>query len=432
MKVRAKVKLYKHQADFILSKHPRPALISGYGGGKTYAAVHKTLYLLKLRNTKAFIFYAAPTYDLIYSTYYPVLIEAFDRYNISYTEDKKYHSIKVTTPELKGVIKLVSLDKYKNLVGFTATDGILDEFDVLPLDRQKAIWTRALARLRGCENGTLSITTTPEGHKYCYMLKKQGIISQITASTRDNKSLPESFINDLLNCYDEAHVQMYVEGQYVNLAGLRAMYNYREELLIDPIPREQIPHNLIVGMDFNVDPFCLTVSFLNEKSELITFDYLYIVNAGGADGYDSYTDKTMMLLLQRYPNQWYRANIDDTVDRVFHITIAPDMTGNQRETQSKFTDIGILRKYMVEIVGTRNPAPSIRLKIANIAMQKGLWKVTKNCEKLIQDFEMCVTDEHGELVKKDRMLTHMLDAATYPVFEQFKELLLNYRKGIAI
>lgn len=433
MKVKAKIKLYPHQYEYVMSKASRVQLIAGYGAGKTFAQVQKTFYLLKLRKGKAYIFYAAPTYDLIYSTYYLLLIEHLEKYHIKYHEDKIHHSILIDTPELRGTIKLVSMEKYKNLIGFTATDGILDEFDVLSLERQKAIWKNALARLRGDDNGTLSITTTPEGHKYCYMLQKAGKIKQITAATTDNKSLPQSFIDDLYECYDEAHIQMYVEGQYVNLAGLRAMYNFRESQLIAPVLREQLPPNLIVGMDFNVDPFCLTVSFLNKKGELITFDNMKIRNAGGADGYDSFTDKTMMILLQKYPNNFYKANIDKTVDRTFDITIMPDMTGNQRETQAKFTDIGILKRYMVNVVGDRNPPVGSRLKVANIALQKGLWKVTNNCEHLIQDFEMCVTDEHGEL-KKDPSgeLTHMTDAATYPVFNLFKHLLFDTKKGTMI
>ena len=430
MKVRAIVKLYKHQHEYVMSMHSRPAIIAGYGAGKTFANVQRTLRLLKLRNGKAFIFYAAPTYDLIYSTYYPELIETLDKYRIRNHEDKQHHCIHIDTPELKGTIKLVSLEKYKNLIGFTATDGILDEFDTISIDRQRQIWTRALARLRGAENGTLSITTTPEGYKLCYELHKAGKIKQITASTTDNKSLPESFINDMMDCYDDAHIAMYVNGQYVNLAGLRAMYNYREDMLIDPISQENIPHNLTVGMDFNVDPFCLTVSFTNANGEKITFDELYIHNTGGAGGYASFTDKAMMLLLQRYPNLWYQQNVDKTVGKVYDVSVRPDMTGVARKTASNITDITILKKYGVSVIGTSNPPVSSRIKIANIAMQKGLWKVAANCKHLIESMETCVTDEHGELVKpKNDMNTHMLDAVTYDVFQDFSQLIFKKQAG---
>jgi len=425
MKVRAIIGLYAHQTEYVQSEHPRPAIVAGYGSGKTFANVMRTLYLLEKRHGKAFIFYAAPTYDLIYSTYYLELIDTLDKYGIKYHEDKQHHSILIDTPELKGTIKLISLEKYKNLIGFTATDGILDEFDVISVERQEPIWTRALARLRGAKDGTLSITTTPEGHKLVYKLFKSGKIKQITASTEDNKSLPESFIRDMYDCYDEAHIQMYIKGQYVNLAGLRAMYNYREELLIAPIAPEAIPHNLTVGMDFNVDPFCLTISYMDKDGNKITFDELYIRNAGGADGYASFTDKAMMLLLQCYPNLWYQQNIDKDVPKIYTIAIAPDMTGVARKTQSNITDITILRKYGCQIIGTSNPPVSSRIKVANIAFQKGLWKVTKNCTHLIEDMEMCVTDDYGELKKEDEDRTHILDAVTYDVFQDFKHLIFK-------
>jgi len=442
MKVRAKISLYPHQYEYVTSKHPRCSIIGGYGSGKTYANIQRTMYLLKLRQGKAYIFYAAPTYDLIFSTYYPDLINTLDSYCIKYHEDKQHHTIIIDTPELHGTIKLISLEKYKNLIGFTATDGILDEFDVIAVNRQREIWTRALARLRGCDNGTLSITSTPEGHKLCYELHKAGTIKQITASTTDNKSLPASFIDDMMLCYDEAHVAMYLNGQYMNLAGLRAMYNYREHDIIPPVDTDSIPINLTVGMDFNVDPFCLTVSYMKpakyengimiERERKITFDEFYIHNAGGCDGYGSFTDKAMMLLLQRYPNQWYKSNIDNTVEKVYNIDIRPDMTGKHRSTSSNITDLTILKKYGCTISGTVNPPVSSRLKIANIALQKKLWSVTSNCVNLIKDMEMCVTDEHGDLLKdntvsKDR--THMLDAVTYDVFQEYREELFKKPQG---
>ena len=87
-----------------------------------------------------------------------------------------------------------------------------------------------------------------------------------------------------------------------------------------------------------------------------------------------------------------------------------------------------MKKYGITIRGTSNPLACTRLKVANAALQKGLWLVTRNCENLIRDFEMCVTDEFGELKKKgiDSDRTHMLDATTYDVFQSFKELI--YKK----
>jgi len=428
MKVKAILGLYPHQMQYVTGKHKHNCICAGYGSGKTYANVMRTLYLLELRKGKAYIFYCAPTYDIVSSTYYPLLIETLELLNIRYHEDKAHRLILIDTPELKGTIKLISLENFKYLVGFTATDGILDEFDVLPQSRQKPIWVRALARLRGCQDATLSITTTPEGHKYTYELYKSKKIHQITASTTDNKSLPASFVEDLMDSYDDAHVAMYINGQYVNLNGLRAMYNYDERQLIDPIDISQIPQNINIGVDFNVDPFCISVSYMDANGKKITFDELFIRGAQGCDGYASFTDRAMMLLLQRYPNLWYQQHIDPSVSKIYNIEARPDMTGNARKTLGNMTDHIIMKKYGITIKGTSNPLASKRITIANIAMQKGLWLVTRNCENLIKDMEMCVTDEHGEFQKTgiDKERTHMLDATTYDVFQTFQELI--YRK----
>ena len=428
MKVKAKVKLYPHQYKYVMCKHPRPAIVAGYGAGKTYSNVRRTLRLLEMRKGKAFIFYAAPTYDLIYSTYYIELIDTLMLYGIKYHEDKAHHSIIIDTPELRGTIKLISMERYVNLIGFTATDGILDEFDTLSVKRQKEVWKRALARLRGCDNGTLSITTTPEGYKLVYELWKAGQIEQITASSEDNKSLPDSFIQDMYDCYDDAHIQMYIKGNYVNLAGLRAMYNFKAEHLLDPVDISKLPHRLTVGMDFNVDPFCMTVSYTDANGCKITFDEFYIRNAAGCDGYASFTDKAMNMLLAKYPNQEFVMQRSMPQERIYDVSIRPDMTGSARKTQSNITDINIIRKYGCQIVGTHNPLVSARLKIANMAMANGLWKVTKNCVNLIKDMELCVTDEYGELMKDDKDRTHILDAATYDVYQDYKHLLFKPRK----
>ena len=421
----ARFSLYPHQGEYVTSKHPHPALVGGYGSGKTYSNIHRTLNLLERRNkekVKPFIFYAAPTYDIINTTYYPDLIEMLELLEIEYTENKALKQIIVTQKKLAGKIKLVSLDNFKYLVGFNATDGILDEFDVIPHSRQEATWTRSLARLRGCDNATLSISTTPEGYKYVYQLAAEGKIHQITAATSDNKHLPNSYIQDLLNNYDEQHIEMYFKGRYVNLTGLRALYNYKRDALIEPIPYSELPNTLTVGMDFNVDPFCATMScFMG--SQKITFDEFYVRNTGGASGYESYTDKTANMILSKYPNNYYNKHVlNGTAKRTFDIVIRPDMTGGARKTAAGLTDINILKKYNLTIEGSRNPIVSERLKVSNIALSKGSWMITKNCKELVKDCEFVVTDKYGEIQDDDKLRGHLLDAVTYDVFRDFHKV----------
>lgn len=428
-RIKPVIKLFPHQYEYVTSSHLHPAIIAGYGSGKTYANIQRILALLERRHGKAYIFYAAPTFDLISSSFLPAFLETLDSYGIKYKTNKQEHLITILDKEIAGVVKYLSLDNYKHLVAFTATDGILDEFDVIQYDRQKPIWTRALARLRGCKDATLSITSTPEGFKFCYELQQAGKIKQIKAKSTDNKSLPESFIEEMLSNYDEAHQQMYINGEYVNLTGLQAIYAFSRDKAIPELLPSEVPSSLTVGMDFNVDPFCMTISCMMNGNK-ITFDELFIRNQYGSGNYASFTDKAMMILLQRYPNQWYKQHIDSTVERVFDIAIRPDWTGDHRKTVGNLTDIEIIRKYGVRIDGTANPSVLTRLKVANVAMNTGRWFVCENCVNLIKDLEMCVTDSYGELVKtKEKERTHLLDAVTYDTAIEFMHLVLKPQKG---
>jgi len=422
------ITLYPHQHDYVMSKHLHPAIIAGYGSGKTYANIQRILHLLEIRKGHAFIFYAAPTYDLINSSFLPDFLETLELYGIRYKANRQEHTITITEPTLKGIIKYISLDNYKNLVAFNATDGILDEFDILTYERQKAVWVRALARLRACEDATLSITSTPEGFKLCYELYTAGKIRQIQASTRDNKSLPQSFIDEMMDNYDAPHQAMYIEGNYVNLNGLRAIYAFDRSRVIPAVWPDEIPHDLTVGMDFNVDPFCMTISYMTKDGIKITFDEFFIRNLGNSSPYASYTDKALNMLLTKYPNRYYNLNMIKG-DKHFNIKVRPDMTGNARDTTGNLSDLAILKQYELPYEGQHHLPVPTRLMVANTAMNTGKWLITENCKELIKDLDQVVTDSHGEIQKGDDMRTHLLDAVTYDVYMEFKHLVFKPQRA---
>jgi len=83
------IKLYPHQLEYVTSEHLHPSLISGYGSGKTFANIQRILALLERRKGKAFIFYAAPTFDLINSSFLPDFLETLDTYGIRYKTNKQ-------------------------------------------------------------------------------------------------------------------------------------------------------------------------------------------------------------------------------------------------------------------------------------------------------------------------------------------------------
>ena len=430
--IKAQAKLYKHQAQFVNTAHLYPALVGGYGSGKTFSGIRRFLKLAEMRNKQGIkdplFFYGAPTRELIDTIFLLELEETLQGYGIPYKHDQKGHIFYVYSKDFPFRIKLLTLDKdnWRRIIGFEATDGWLDEFDILPIKHQPEIWRKCIGRLRKCDKATLAITTTPEGHKYVYQLHEEKKIELITASSDDNKSLPQSYLDELEANYDEQHIKMYKHGEFVNLAGMQAIYQFKRSRLIDPLNYDDLPENLTVGIDFNVDPFCLTVSAMIDGVK-ITFDCFYIRNLAGAGSYESYTDKAMNILLAKYPNQFYNENyLDKNAKRVFKLEARPDMTGGARKTSARTTDLKIIRKYMLTIKGTYNPLVSERLNVANISMAKEQWKITSNCTELIKDLEYVVTDQYGELVKDDsgqgRYRGHLLDAVTYDVYHEFKHI----------
>jgi len=427
-KLVARVKLYPHQYEFINSDHPFTVLLGGYGSGKTFTVIRKIFECLQRRNRELvahpYVVYGAPTYDLVNTIWYPDFIQFLEEMQIRYDEEKKNRSIYIKEPGLKGTVKYLTLNNPERIIGFNATDILYDEFEILPIKKQDIAWKNGLARLRGCENGTLSIATTPEGHKKIYQLHNDGKIHLIRASTTDNKTLPQSYIDELFNNYDDLHQQMYINGEFVNLAGTKAIYQFKREDLLPAVDPSEIPDDLTVGMDFNVDPFCSTISGFFSGVKL-TFDEFYLRNLGGTGGYESYTDKTCHHILDKYPNHYWWANkLNQDIKRRYHsIKVRPDMTGGARKTSAGITDIDILRRYGFEVEGSRsNPYVPDRLKICNVAMAKGIWKITDNCKELIKDLESVIVDEHGEIVKGDNMRTHLLDAATYDAYRCFYQL----------
>lgn len=427
MGLAANVELYDHQADFVETDHLHPAIIGGYGCGKTFAVIMRILERIRLRNeqkvSNPLIAYGAPTHDLVNTIFLPDFLNMLRMMRIKFDEHKGDRMIVLKNRGLKGTVKYLTLNNPERIVGFSAADIIYDETGILPMKTQALAWKNGLARLRQCDGGTLAIATTPEGLKKEYELIEEGKLQLINASTLQNKHLPQSYIDELISNYDEQHQQMYVHGKFVNLMGSKAIYQPVE--YIEPLKPDETPHEITLGIDFNVDPFCVAVSGF-VKGVKITFDEFYIRNLGGADGYASYTDKAMGIVLQRYPNlYWREAKKMPMQTNCYNITARPDMTGGARKTAAGITDIQIINKHGITLDPTSqsNPYVTDRLKISNIAIAKGLWKITKNCEQLKKDVDNVVTDEFGEIIKEDKMRTHMLDAVTYDVYRDFYKLL---------
>jgi hypothetical protein len=129
----------------------------------------------------------APTYGILEDVNIPDFREIFDQFNIKHGYNKTRNKITVNQGSFTGEVWFRSADKPERIVGFDATDFIIDEYDILKPPKQRELWRKIIARIRGCKDATGAISTTPEGFRETYTLfEKKKIGPLFRAKTTDN------------------------------------------------------------------------------------------------------------------------------------------------------------------------------------------------------------------------------------------------------
>ena len=405
------VRVLEHQEKYAKLTDTYCAMVSGFGAGKTIGMIWRAINLAKRRRKqkiKPVICIITPTYGEIRDTVRPKLIEELQTNKIAYVERKQEK--KIILPAFgMAEIWFRSASKPERIVGFDATDMLLDEFDLInTVDQQEEVWNKCLGRLRKTKDFSLGVTTTPEGYKLTYQkFKKEKIGTLMQLNTADNIYLPDEYIENLKDQYDTLLVEQYVNGKFVNIKGHRAYYAFdRDKQQI----KEYKPkgRELIIGWDFNVDPMSITIGQL-KNNKIIFFDEIKI--------HDANTYKGCETLLEKYPNDYWQGRTGKTSR--WNLIAFPDQTGRARKTSAIRSDIQILKKYGIEVEGRSNDFQRVRLNATNGALSNSKVYITENCVDTIEDLEQTITDQHGNIDKTDSKRTHFSDAFSYPVSRIF-------------
>ncbi|MCB1318536.1 MAG: terminase family protein, partial [Leptospiraceae bacterium] len=242
-------------------------IVGGFGSGKSQSVVYRAMTALKERNY-ATVVIVAPSYSLLQDVNIPDFEQIFAFYNIRYEHLKSQRRFIVNSGNLTGEIWFRSADRPEKIVGFDATDIIIDEFDIIKVSKQKELWRKCLGRLRGDDHTTLSIATTPEGFRETYRLfQKERIGPLIRAKTTDNIFLPADYVQSLFDQYDEQLVNQYVNAQFVNINGLMAYYAFDRDRNHRRTEADEWKRyeTIGVGMDFNVSKMCAMLFIHDSK-----------------------------------------------------------------------------------------------------------------------------------------------------------------------
>ena len=412
-KVKAKLKLLNHQYEFINSSAPFPALVGGYGCGKTESLLYRAMNLI-FKNGPLFKKYNAgvytigiyePTFDLVTLILYPRFEELLSLFNIEYTLNKTEKIISL--PLLNAKIILRTMENPEKIVGYETSDAIIDELDTLKEENAENVFNKILARNRkskpdGAFN-SIGVTTTPEGFKFVYktwqLTKNPDKYVIIKGKTKDNIFLPEDYIQNLMEKYPANKLKAYLEGEFVNLNGntVYDTFNREDNNFEYIVNKNDVLH---IGMDFNVGKMSAVISVIKGK-QMFVFDEIFGV-----------LDTPAMI---REINRRYSG---------YRIYIYPDASGSSRKSvDASKSDLNLLREHFIVKARSKNPGVknrvmSVQTMFLNMKGERNLFINIKKCKNLVDNLEQQVYDANGDPDKSSGQ-DHMLDALGYCVYWNF-------------
>jgi hypothetical protein len=386
------------QFDYITAIDQFPALVAGFGAGKTEAAIKRAI-IGKLQYPSLNRGFYEPTYDLVRMIAFPRFEEALTELDIPY---KLYKSpLNYIEIENAGKIFFRSMDTPSRIIGYEHADADVDELDTLKVNDAAEVWRRIQSRNRqkklDGKLNTIGVTTTPEGFKFVYQTWKRDPKKGyriIQAPTKSNPHLPDGYIESMKASYPTQLINAYLNGDFVNLTS-GTVYNQFDRKLNNTSRVWDGHEPVYIGMDFNVGKMSAIIH-VKDKGKPIAIDE--IVNA-----YD--TPDMINIINSRYKSCTIR--------------VYPDSAGTQRRSvNASVTDIAELENAgFLCIYHPQHPRVKDRVNAMNRAFCSSdgkrdyLVNIDK-CPTYADNLEQQVWTENGEPDKKQGK-DHTNDAGGY-------------------
>tara|TARA_Y100001963_G_scaffold159929_1_gene266250 strand:+ start:1637 stop:2911 length:1275 start_codon:yes stop_codon:yes gene_type:complete len=411
-----KYKVFKHQNKFIRTKEKFPALVAGYGSGKTFALCLKAIIELG-RNPGKIVLLAEPTFPMMRDVLQPTLEELLKDLGFAFKYVAGETKYNISWKNGYGSIILRSAENWKRWAGLNLAAFGIDEAALLKTDHA---WKMGISRLRDGYHLTGFTTTTPEGFNWHYDYWKKNPKSGyklFNGRTTDNKYLPQEFIDSLLDNYDAKLVKAYLNGEYVNMQHGQAYYMFDRRKNVKPTlynPDKKI----IFCIDFNVEPMCgCIIQVYKEHPKIRVIDEIVITHQGENE---LMTERIVRILKAKYPKSKYdKADVFKRHPIRDNYICYPDPSGQAKSTSAKATDHDILRRGGM-LVKAKKHAPYVVDRLNSVNKAFDTMVVDPRCKALIQDFEQVALKEHTrELDKSNPQLTHMSDAIGYFIDYEF-------------
>ena len=407
--VQAKVNkdLLPHQEKFCSdTKHRKLALVCGFGAGKTYALVSKSIILASM-NVGCISAIFEPTAPMLRDILMRTMNELLEEWEIPFTfRASPLPEYQLQFKEGIHTILLRTILTYQRLRGQNLCAVGFDEADTVNKRDAEQAMNMALARLRSGKVQQFYATTTPEGHSWAFDTFEKNAKADtrlIKAKSTDNPFLPEGFVDSLLENYPPQLIQAYLNGNFCNLTTGQVYdkFNRSEHVLAnEPFVDDNEP--LRIGIDFNIGNMNAVIG-VAVGNKFMVIDEI-------AKSHD--TDSIAKEIRGRFPfNKIY---------------IYPDASGGNRSTNASKTDIQILESHgFINQSALSNPP--VRDRVNSVqgmflnAKGENRLMISKKAVKLIECLELQSYNERGE-PDKDAGYDHMNDALGYITWRLFNPL----------
>ena len=403
------IELSDPQYEFLTSAKKHTGFVAGFGSGKSFIGTLKALMKI-IENGIPKVAYYLPTYGDIRDIAFDGFPTVCDMLGYDFKLNKSDKELRLYDNGKEiGMVMFRNMSEPESIVGYQVGYSLLDETDILPLEKMDKAFKKILGRNRLvvpvkdedliqeykdtgivpegtylhqetellCWINSIDVAGTPEGFKWFYTRFDENFKPDsdmlVRASTYSNlHNLPDDFIETMRQEYTEELFNAYVNGLFVNLTtGSIFSYFDREKHHSDEVLNDY--EELIIGQDFNIGA-CISIVYVRRGDKIIA-----------VDEYSSYDTRGVIEnTKERYPN------------RVYYFY--PDASGNNRKTNASETDIQMLQSEGFTVfVNSQNPAVKDRINITNNLFDKGRLLVnTKKCPSLTKALEQHSYDEKGD------------------------------------
>jgi hypothetical protein len=382
-----KVQLTEPQAEFVFSDKAYPAMIAGFGSGKSQAATLRLVHLAA-SDPGIDVSHFFPTYRLAKRRGFTGAIEHLRKLRIPYKVNKS--DLTIHLPSLDSTIYLETYSDPDAIVSFEVAHIVVDELDTLPKEQAEYVWQKIVERARQqckhpCGNTIGCVTTPDQGTGgFCYETWGDGQhidngYHYIKAGTRSNKFLPPGYADQIALNYDPIMAEAFLEGSWVSFTRNKVYHFFNRTKHHTDRALTDADTVLHVGLDFNVGGTCASVWLIENNMPT------------AVDEFVSQHTQDFLLKVARYKKDGRR------------IIVYPDASGDNASTNASMTDIQMIRSagYPIDAPAS-NPDIRDSVNACNSLFSHDKIKInTTKCPRLTNAIESQGYDKKGKPEKFD-------------------------------